>query len=52
MPDVRRKPLKPTPGHLGLKSMQERVKQLGGTLVIESVPGEGAVVRVNIPVGS
>ncbi len=37
------------PGHLGLKSMRERVGQLGGDLDIESAPGEGTVVRVSIP---
>lgn len=39
------------PGHLGLKSMRERVVQLGGELTIESAPGEGAVVRVSVPLG-
>jgi PAS domain S-box-containing protein len=37
------------PGHLGLKTMRERVVQLGGDLVIESAPGEGALVQVNVP---
>ncbi len=37
------------PGHLGLKSMRERIVQIGGKLVIESSPGEGAVIRVSIP---
>jgi PAS domain S-box-containing protein len=43
------------PGHLGLRSMRERVVQLGGELSIESAPGEGAVVRVRVslrPLGS
>jgi PAS domain S-box-containing protein len=39
------------PGHLGLKSMRERVVQLGGELVIESASGEGTVVRVSVPLG-
>jgi PAS domain S-box-containing protein len=39
------------PGHLGLKSMRERVVQLGGELTIESASGEGAMVRVKISVG-
>ena len=37
------------PGHLGLRSMQERVTALGGTLQIESVPGQGTRTRVTIP---
>lgn len=39
------------PGHLGLRSMRERVVQLGGELVIQSASGEGAVVRVSVPLG-
>jgi len=37
------------PGHLGLKSMRERVARLGGTLRIESAPREGTQVRAQIP---
>ena len=37
------------PGHLGLRSMAERVKQINGKLNIESSPGDGTLVRVNIP---
>jgi signal transduction histidine kinase len=40
------------PGHLGLKSMRERVARLGGTLQIESAPGEGTRIRVQIPPGT
>jgi signal transduction histidine kinase len=36
-------------GHLGLKSMRERATRLGGTLVVESAPGEGTSIRVRIP---
>jgi PAS domain S-box-containing protein len=36
-------------GHLGLKSMRERVARLGGTLRIESAPGEGTRIRALIP---
>jgi signal transduction histidine kinase len=35
-------------GHLGLKSMRERATSLGGTLRVESAPGEGTTVRVRI----
>jgi PAS domain S-box-containing protein len=40
------------PGHLGLKSMRERVAHLGGTLRIESAPGEGARIRAQLPLGT
>ncbi|AGP60763.1 sensor histidine kinase [Streptomyces rapamycinicus] len=36
-------------GH-GLPAMRARVRQLGGTLTVESVPGEGTVVSAAIPV--
>ncbi len=32
------------PGHLGLRSMRERIEKLGGTLTIDSAPGRGASV--------
>jgi PAS domain S-box-containing protein len=38
------------PGHLGLHSMQERVKSLGGELLIESFPGQGTRIRAQVPV--
>jgi PAS domain S-box-containing protein len=38
------------PGHLGLHSMQERVKSLGGELQIESAPGQGTRIRAQVPV--
>jgi PAS domain S-box-containing protein len=37
------------PGHLGLRSMQERASAIGGTLEIESSPGAGTRIRVCIP---
>ena len=37
------------PGHLGLRSMYERVAGLEGWLEITSAPGEGATVRVRVP---
>ena len=40
----------PFPGHLGLRSMHERVTKMGGTLTIESVPGQGTYLGVRIPI--
>jgi PAS domain S-box-containing protein len=37
---------------LGLHGMRERVTLLGGSLQIESKPGQGTVVRAQIPAGS
>jgi signal transduction histidine kinase len=37
------------PGHLGLRSMRERVSQLGGAFEIESAPGKGTTIHVRIP---
>jgi two-component system CheB/CheR fusion protein len=34
---------------LGLVGMRERVEMVGGTLVIESIPGRGTTVRAEIP---
>ncbi|MDP3180057.1 MAG: GAF domain-containing sensor histidine kinase, partial [Spirochaetaceae bacterium] len=36
-------------GGLGLRSMRERVQQIGGALLVESRPGEGTTVRVVVP---
>ena len=38
------------PGHLGLHSMQERMARLGGTLRLESTPGQGTCIRAQLPV--
>jgi signal transduction histidine kinase len=38
------------PGHLGLRSMRERVTALGGTLDVESEPGHGVRTRARVPV--
>jgi signal transduction histidine kinase len=40
--------VKSLPGHLGLTSMQERVEALGGILAIDSQPGKGTRLAVNI----
>lgn len=37
------------PGHLGLRSMQERARDIGGTLDIESSPGAGTRITLRIP---
>jgi signal transduction histidine kinase len=37
-------------GGFGLAGMRERVEQLGGTLLIESGPGGGTTLVVEIPV--
>src|SRR3989440_10278431 len=42
-------PAGPFPGHLGLRSMQERVTKVDGVLTIESRPGQGTLVDVRIP---
>jgi len=36
-------------GHIGLKSLEDRAQLLGGQLWVESVPGQGTVVRVSAP---
>jgi signal transduction histidine kinase len=36
-------------GHFGLVGLQERVRQLGGSLHIDTEPGAGATVRVRLP---
>ncbi|HZP56364.1 MAG TPA: GAF domain-containing protein [Dehalococcoidia bacterium] len=38
------------PGHLGLKSMRERVERLRGRLRVESATGEGTTIVAEIPV--
>ncbi len=37
------------PGHLGLRSMQERATKVGGTLTMESLQGQGARVEIRLP---
>lgn len=36
-------------GGFGLSGMRERVRQAGGTLAVETAPGEGTVVRAEVP---
>jgi signal transduction histidine kinase len=40
------------PGHLGLRSMRERMLALGGTFEIWSAPGEGTRIKVTAPAGA
>jgi signal transduction histidine kinase len=40
------------PGHLGLRSMQERAKAVGGVCSIDSAPRAGTTVRVHVPLAS
>jgi signal transduction histidine kinase len=42
-------PLGAFPGHLGLRSMQERVRELGGRLEIQSAPGQGTHLLTRVP---
>jgi signal transduction histidine kinase len=37
------------PGHLGLRSMRERVERLGGAFEIESAPDRGTRLDAQIP---
>jgi signal transduction histidine kinase len=37
-------------GGFGLVAMRERIAQLGGTLVVESAPGQGTAVAVELPI--
>ncbi len=43
-------PAEPFPGHLGLRSIQERAVRLCGTCSIVSAPSQGTRLRVRIPV--
>jgi signal transduction histidine kinase len=36
-------------GHFGLVGLQERARQLGGSLHIESAPGRGTTIRARLP---
>lgn len=40
------------PGHMGLKSMHERVNRLGGAIKIASSPGAGTTITVAIPLSA
>ncbi len=36
-------------GHFGLQGLKERAKQFGGSVRVESAPGEGATITVTLP---
>ncbi|GAB4438683.1 MAG: hypothetical protein OHK0015_32650 [Chloroflexi bacterium OHK40] len=40
---------RPLAGHFGLEGMRERVRLLGGRFSLESAPGQGTRVRVEVP---
>lgn len=42
---------RPLAGHFGLEGMRERVHLLGGSFNIESTPGRGTRVQVEVPYG-
>jgi signal transduction histidine kinase len=39
----------PYPGHLGLRSIRERVAYLGGSYTMESTPAQGTLLHVHVP---
>ena len=41
-----------SPGGLGLASMRDRAATAGGTLTVRSEPGEGTLVRLELPAGT
>ena len=44
-------PSETTPRGLGLVSMRERVRMLGGSLRLDTLPGGGTVVTATLPLG-
>lgn len=38
-------------GGYGIRAMRQRVEQLGGTLWVESAPGDGTIIAAQIPTG-
>lgn len=35
--------------HYGLKGMRERIRKIGGELVLDSAPGKGTEIQINVP---
>ena len=50
--DPERGPADTPEGGFGLRSMRERIEQLGGSLTIESAPGEGTTLVVELPLAA
>ena len=50
--DVEATPDGNKPARLGLLGMRERVEMVGGTLLMDSVPGSATTIRVEIPSGN
>ncbi len=48
----REKAVGPHEGHFGLLGMSERAKRMGGHFTISSKPGEGTLIRVEIPLNA
>ena len=42
-------PSSPQPGHWGLRTMAQRMEQLGGSLLVDARPGRGARISATIP---
>ena len=40
-----------TCGRLGLLSLRERLANIGGSLDVASVPGQGTTVSITVPIG-
>jgi signal transduction histidine kinase len=38
--------------HYGLKGMRERIRKIGGELVIDTAPGKGTDIKIAIPLGA
>jgi signal transduction histidine kinase len=45
-------PSAPQPGHLGLRTMAQRMEQLGGSLLVDTGPGRGTRITATIPLSS
>jgi signal transduction histidine kinase len=45
-------PAVPIPGHFGLIGMTEFAELVGGTCAVESMPGQGTLVRISLPVAA
>jgi ligand-binding sensor domain-containing protein/signal transduction histidine kinase len=41
-----------SPGHFGLTGMRERAAEIGATLEVSSMPGEGTTIRLSVPARS